>query len=78
MFVCKACHDRMLCKTTHSALSFGPCELCRKEGATSDCIGRPATKEELEQERERRASYVRWQNKMYHCCARLEYPRVNG
>jgi hypothetical protein len=74
MFVCGPCHGK--CPVEHSALSFGPCEVCGKEAMCRDCVsGHPVTKEELA-EYERKVSRWREANRaMYLGATQVEYPR---
>lgn len=75
MYVCGACH-RGVCSGSHVLVSFGPCELCRKETELVDCVaGHPVTAEEIRKREESRESFRKVNRMMYRHTELLEYPR---
>ena len=75
MFVCQACHPKR-CLTMHLTVSYGPCELCRRETKLYDCVASgPLTKEELEAASRAKAASSNAAVQMYRHVRRVEYPR---
>lgn len=71
MFVCDPCHKRTACPVEHSAVSYGPCEVCGKERGCRDCVAsRPVTKEETERHERWRLLHI----ESYRDMRRVEYP----
>lgn len=74
MYVCRACHEG--CPTSHVMVTFGPCEVCRREDECVDCVSsKPVTRAELDEAARVRELASRGQRVMYRHSGRLEYPR---
>ena len=77
MFVCGPCHRGSGCNAYHVMVSFGPCEVCRRETGCCDCVASwPVTTEEIRRYEARVVSYRERTNAAYRHAPRLEYQRL--